>query len=192
MVTKELTPKQEAFCQAFLKLGDKSAAYRSAYNALNMKPETVHVKANELYNYGKVRVRIKELQQEAEERNKVELDEIISTLAKMLRFDIADLYDYNGRLKDLQDMPKEARLMIQSIDTEEIVIGKGEERKTIGHCKKVRLMNRLDVIEKLMKHRGGYEKDNNQSSGNMQPIVINLGSGVDPEEDNKLLKLGNK
>ena len=35
-----LTPKQEAFCLAYMETGNASEAYRRAYDADNMKPAT--------------------------------------------------------------------------------------------------------------------------------------------------------
>jgi len=37
-----LTIKQEAFCQAYIEKGNASEAYRMAYAADKMKPETVN------------------------------------------------------------------------------------------------------------------------------------------------------
>ena len=45
---ERLTPKQEAFCLAYVETGNASEAYRRAYNAENMKPATVNRKAKML------------------------------------------------------------------------------------------------------------------------------------------------
>jgi phage terminase small subunit len=60
-----LTPKQEAFCLAYLKTGNASEAYRQAYNAANMKPETINNKASALIKKGEIGARITELNQSA-------------------------------------------------------------------------------------------------------------------------------
>lgn len=38
----QLTPKQETFCLAYIETGNASEAYRQAYDAENMKPDTVN------------------------------------------------------------------------------------------------------------------------------------------------------
>ena len=167
MNSKNLTIKQEAFCQAYVKLGEKTAAYREAYSCANMKPETIHVKANELFNVGKVTVRVQELQNELKERNNITIDEIVGNLADMLQFDLAELYDGNGNLKKIHQIPKKARLMIAEFCSDEI-IAKG---KSIGQSKKIKVFDKLSVMEKLMKHLGGYEKDNKQKD---QSISISV------------------
>lgn len=112
MKTKFLTLKQEAFCQAYVKLGDKSKAYREAYSIANMKSDTINKRAFELYHNGEVTGRIEFLQEEIEQRNNIEINEIIKGLVKIFRFDIAELYDEKGALKDIQSMSITARQMI--------------------------------------------------------------------------------
>ena len=56
-----MTPKQEAFCQKFIELGNASAAYRASYDAEKMKPATVNRRAKELLDNGKIGARIDEL-----------------------------------------------------------------------------------------------------------------------------------
>jgi len=58
---QELTPKQEAFCLAYIETGNASEAYRQSYAAEKMKPATINVKASELLASGKISVRVKEL-----------------------------------------------------------------------------------------------------------------------------------
>lgn len=56
--------KQEAFAQAYVKLGNKTEAYRASYDASSMKPATVNRKAKEVADNGKVTARVAELQGE--------------------------------------------------------------------------------------------------------------------------------
>lgn len=58
-----LTPKQEAFCQAYVRLGSLTAAYREAYQvAPGAKAETVHSRGWDLAQDGKIAERIKALE----------------------------------------------------------------------------------------------------------------------------------
>src|SRR5690606_37554840 len=75
-----LTQKQEAFCLAYMETGNASEAYRQAYDAEQMKPETVNRKAKELLDNGKIAARIAGLQEEAAQRNKITVDTLIGEL----------------------------------------------------------------------------------------------------------------
>lgn len=76
----KLTAKQEAFCLAYLETGNASEAYRKAYNAKNMKPETVNRKAKELLDHGKISARLTQLQNKAAERNEITVDRLLAEL----------------------------------------------------------------------------------------------------------------
>ena len=60
-MTQMLTFKQESFAQVIVDGLNQSDAYRHAYNASNMKPETIWQRASEVMEHGQVAVRIQEL-----------------------------------------------------------------------------------------------------------------------------------
>jgi phage terminase small subunit len=77
----KLTPKQEAFCRAYVETGNASEAYRRSYNAENMNPATVNRKAKFEFDKGKIGARIEELQERAQRKH----DVTIETLTDMYR-----------------------------------------------------------------------------------------------------------
>lgn len=165
----ELTAKQEAYCQNYVVCGNQSTAYRIAYDAESMNANSVARDACLLHADPKISQRIKELQQETWERNKASIDELVNVLSGMVRFDIADLYDENGNLLPIKEMPLIARQMISELTSDEIKMG----GLSIGEVKKVKTIAKLDAVEKLMKHLGGYEKDNFQKKTdiNIRPKI---------------------
>ncbi|MCC8341880.1 terminase small subunit [Pseudomonas stutzeri] len=75
-----MTPKQEAFCLAYIETGNASEAYRRAYNAENMKPETVNRKAKDLLDNGKITARLAELREPILERHGDTVDSLLKEL----------------------------------------------------------------------------------------------------------------
>ncbi|MFO3764088.1 MULTISPECIES: terminase small subunit [Providencia] len=75
-----LTVKQEKFCQTYVETGDASEAYRSAYSADKMKPETVHNKAYQLRNQGEIRARIDSLRDEMKSRHDITVSSLLKEL----------------------------------------------------------------------------------------------------------------
>ena len=65
----KLTDKQEKFCRVLVSGTSQADAYRAAYNAEKMKPETVQRKACELMKDGKVSARVYQLRDELAERS---------------------------------------------------------------------------------------------------------------------------
>ncbi len=76
----KLTQKQENFCAAYIETGNASEAYRRAYDASRMKPESISVKASELMRNGGVTVRIAELRAATAQRHQLTVDDLLNEL----------------------------------------------------------------------------------------------------------------
>lgn len=83
MTERKLTPKQEAFCRAYIETSNASEAYRRAYNSENMQQDTIWAKACLLLKKDKVRARVDELTEQAAEKCAV----TVETIAEELAFD---------------------------------------------------------------------------------------------------------
>jgi len=75
-----LTQKQEMFCIAYIETGNASEAYRRAYNAENMQPATITVKASQLLAQDNVSVRVDALRAEQVARLGTTVDDLIAEL----------------------------------------------------------------------------------------------------------------
>ena len=83
-----LTPKQENFCLAYLETGNASEAYRRAYDAENMKPDSVNVNASKLLADAKVALRLEELREPIMQRHNVTVDSLLAELEEARRLAI--------------------------------------------------------------------------------------------------------
>lgn len=75
-----MTEKQSRFVAEYLKTGNASEAYRLAYDAGGMKPETVHKRASELLANGEVAGRVAAHRQASQERFQITLDSLTADL----------------------------------------------------------------------------------------------------------------
>ena len=75
-----LTPKQERFCREIVEGKSQADAYRTAYDAENMKPESVWTEASLLMSDLKVSQRVAELKQEAARLTALTVDDLIKEL----------------------------------------------------------------------------------------------------------------
>lgn len=89
-----LTKKQEDFILAYIESGNATGAYRSAYNAGGMKPETVNRSAKELLDNPKIAARIAELRKPVIEKAQLSLEQHLNDL-KRLR-DLAEASEKYG------------------------------------------------------------------------------------------------
>ena len=94
----DLTIKQSNFCQHYILTGNASDAYREAYNSERMKTSTVHRKAAELMENGKVTACIRILQNQVQENFEVTLDTQIQRYNQLLNYAQKDIEDPRHRV----------------------------------------------------------------------------------------------
>lgn len=85
-----LTPKQEAFAMAYIETGNASEAYRQAYDAENMKAESIWVAACRVLGDTNVGLRVAELQEEARKRHSVTVLSLTAELDEARALALAD------------------------------------------------------------------------------------------------------
>jgi len=153
----ELTAKQEAACRALMKLRDKSAAYRAVYSTKNMKPEVVNIRAFELFEKGKMKVRMAGLRAKAAKRNDISVDRILQEEKCLAFYDLVGIFEFDGTMRNIHDIPEALRRCICGVQVDEIF---GREHKTVKT--KIKLADKGKSLERISKHLGMYERDNRQ------------------------------
>lgn len=110
-----LTQKQENFCIAFVETGNASEAYRRAYNASNMKPETVVVRASEMMAKSNIKVRVDELRQPAIKKAQITLESHLERLQELsLKAEAAN--QYGAAIKAEEQRGKAAGIYVEKIE----------------------------------------------------------------------------
>jgi len=139
-----LTKKQEAFCEAFVRLGDKSAAYRESYSCSRMKSETINNKAYALSEKGDIRARIEELQKKASIIAYLEFEH---TINDSLRMDFELIDKYKKHIAILEN---------EKSTDKQIAVAK----RTIQF---IGINGFNAAMERISRKCGFYKKDNDQS-----------------------------
>lgn len=170
-----LTPKQEAFCQAFIETGNASAAYRRAYNASRMKSDVITVKASELLSSGNVAVRVAELRHSLAERCDASNEKVIREVAALAFSDIRKLFNDDGTVKHVSELDDMTAAAIAAIDVSEIC---GSDGTVIGFVKKIKLWDKNSAQERLCKHLGLFERDNKQKTDPIQELLKQIGGSL--------------
>ena len=66
--------------------------------------------------------------------------------------DIIDIFNNDGTVKEIEDIPENVRRVIASIEVQEIFEDTPQGKKWIGYTKKIKLNDKLKAIELLMRH----------------------------------------
>ena len=154
-----LNPKQIAFCEQYvIDLNATQAAIRAGYSA-----KTANVKASQLLAIVNIQEYIKELRDKASKRNEISLDRVVQELTKLALFDVRKIYDDNGDLIQPHKLSDEAASVVSSFKSRREVSGSGED-KEVSYVDEYKTYDKTKALEMLMRHLGGYEKDNTQQS----------------------------
>lgn len=203
MENNKLTLKQEAFCQAYVKLDDATASYKEAgYSYENKATKTIHEAACRLLKNSKVAARIVVLKSEiakiAEKKFEITHTEILNHLNILRNARIDEYIEYievefpitrtTGTGKNritTTTIEKRAELRFKTFDklTKEQLMCI-ESVKQTPHGIELKLHGKDWTIDKINKHIGFYEKNNEQK----QP-VFNLGDGFTEDKKKRLDEL---
>ena len=187
-----LTPKQERFCVEYFNTGNASEAYRRAYDAGDMAPATINVKASELLADGKVAVRVQAMRDGAANSAMMSKADVLREAMKIAKFDIRRLYYDDGEPIPIHELDADTAAAVQAVDIQEVYEGYGNERVFVGYTKKYKVADKNAALEKLFKHFGLYELDNSQKSDPVREFLnacsgkalpINSGPAEDDDDD---------
>lgn len=150
-----LTAKQERFVNAYLDLGDATAAALKA----GFSPKSAQVTGWRLLNRTpEVAEAVAARQKAAAERADVKLEEVLRELARIGLSDIGQVVDAQGQPLPLDKMSEDARRAVSGIEVEERL---GEPRATddgatmrVGGSRrvKVRLWDKVAALKELRAH----------------------------------------
>ena len=124
MNNRKLTEKQEKFCNYYLDCdGNASEAYRMAYDASKMQPETIWSNASRMLASNKVATTIAELRAQRAEASKVNREKVEKILMDIVMMDPNDLYLVDPvtgkiKLKSPRQMPKSVRNAMKKISND--------------------------------------------------------------------------
>lgn len=112
-VSPKLSAKHEAFCWEYIRTcGNGTQAYMRVYPGV--KESTAQVNSSKLLSNAKIKARIEELLQERRNRHVLIQDKVIEYHRSVMMLNRFELLDPDtGRVKRLDDLPPEAREVIE-------------------------------------------------------------------------------
>jgi phage terminase small subunit len=147
--------KQENACLEFLSSGNKTDAYRKAFNCVNMKPATINRKAKEFFDRDKIRTRVDELRYPIVQKLEIKAEKTLKRLMQGQEFDVRRLYHADGSLKMPHELDDDTAKAIVGVKYKDGVL---EEYKTIdvkGCCE---LIGRhLKLFTDKVEHSGNVD-----------------------------------
>lgn len=139
-----LNERQEKFCLEYLKdLNGTQAAIRAGYSE-----RTAQEQSSRLLSKAIVTARVDALNKARNQRLNLKADDVLRELLRIAQVDISRIYDLEGRLLPVHDMPEDVRRAISGVETVEV----GDDDKGIASIRKVRFWDKTKALELLAKH----------------------------------------
>ncbi len=171
-----LTVGEERFCVGLVKPGTSQAdAYRQAFpRSRKWADKTVWEKASRLAAANKVKARVRELRDQVTAAGIIDATEVKLLLSRVARATIRNCFREDGTLKAPHELDDETAAAILGFETVEETKKGG---KRVALVRKVKLINKVEALDKLMRHYGQYERDNMQQPENPWREILALVNG---------------
>ncbi|SEN87352.1 phage terminase small subunit [Paracoccus alcaliphilus] len=175
----KLNDKQAAFARRYVvHFNGAKAAIEAGYSEKRAK-----VQAHELMAMPHVQAEVARLTAAKSERSDIEADEIVETLAHIVRADIRDVMEWG--LEEVEDdeglpvtMPNGEALMrpfVRPVASQDLPrrlsCAVAEVSMTDKGSFKIKMHDKGAAIDKLMRHLGMFEKDNRQVADGLADLI---------------------
>jgi len=149
-----MTPKQQRFVAEYIKNGMNA---RQAAIAAGYSTKSAGNEGPRLLGHPEVKEAIAKRTQKAFAKIEFGIDRTLERVAQIAFFDVKDLFDDDGSLKSIKEIPPEARTVLAGLEVTELFAGAGEEKHACGVVKKVKLADRLRALDMLMRYHSLYK-----------------------------------
>lgn len=147
---RELTPKQEAFCQAYTTHWNATKAAKVA----GYSEKSAGLQGHQLLKNPIVQARIAELGEHALREMGVTRERVLQEYARLAFYDMGDAHDEIGQLRPLKEMPEDVRRAVVKVKVFEQFSGSGDDRELTGFIKEIEFAQRKAALDSLSKCLG--------------------------------------
>lgn len=135
------------FCEHFVSQGPLASALKAAAYAGYKQPQQ---SGQDLLGRPAVQVQIAKLRVEARDRCNLTVDDIIHEYIKIAFADIRDMYDEQGRLKNIHDMSSEIIATIKDLDVQTTTSPFTEEETITSRVRRHDKLTALEALRELL------------------------------------------
>ncbi|GAA4475545.1 terminase small subunit [Gluconacetobacter asukensis] len=163
-----LTGKQARFVDEYLvDLNATRAAIRAGYSEKTAQEQSSRLLSNVM-----VQDALSKAQKARSARTQITQDRVVQEIARLGLSDIRKLFDDAGRLLQPHEWDDDTAAAVASIEVDQRKDpGPDGDRYTVT---KIKAWDKNSALEKLMKHLGLYERDNEQKQ-----IIVNIRDDLD-------------
>lgn len=165
---RKLTGKELGFAKDIIKGRTNSDAYRNNYSCGNMSNEAIASSAMRIIKRQHVKGYIDKVQKKALKKLEVTSENVLGELAKLAFSNIQNLFNENGYLIPVHELPSETAAAITEINVRQLP-GELEIEE-----KRYKLSDKKASLELLGKHLGLWDKKPDEDEEEPESYTVNI------------------
>lgn len=150
---RTLTQKRENFCQKYIETGHGRESYKFAFSTKNMALASVDKEVQKLLKDPLVSRRLAQLRKLVTKDTLISTKSLLNELAIIAMFDPRKLYDEDGNLIPIPDLPDDVAKAIAGIDVVDSPDGEGGFRRV----QKYKIYNKITAWDNIQKYLKLFE-----------------------------------
>jgi len=161
-----MNEKQKLFCEEYLvDLNATQAAIRAGYSQ-----DTAGASGFQLLKNTEIKSYIRAARNRLIAKTQVVQENVLAELSRIAFSDPADLFDSDGQLLSVRQMPKRVRQAVQSIK-----ISRKKEGDEVVETKEIRFWPKVTALENLAEHLGLFQKRKEETGTTVNILQVNVG-----------------
>ena len=179
---KDLSIRQKRFVEEYVIDGNASKAATTA----GYSQKTAKQQGSRLLTNVNVCGEISRRRAIVDQATELTTERILLEVARVSYYDVRKTYNNDGTRKKPHELDDDTAAAVASMETKELFEGTGKQRRLIGYTTEVKPFDKNAALEKAMRHKGLYKKDNEQSENPLVELfkIIN----ADPNHYRGLIK----
>lgn len=158
--SRPLTAQQQLFVDEYIiDLNGTQAAIRAGY-----AESSARATASRLLTIDNIQDAIAEARKEQQKRTQITADRVLLEVARLAMYDPRKFFNDSGDLLSIHDLDDDTAAALAGMDVMELPDG-------AGSIKKIKLVDKGPNLERLMKHLGLYERDNEQKTDPLAALL---------------------
>ena len=105
-------------------------------------------------------------------RLEITADRVLQELAKLAFYDPGALLESDGSMKQIADIDDVTRMAVAGLEVTELFEGTGDQKHAYGLCKKIKLADKGQNLERLGKHFKLFTDKTEVTGADGGPIVV--------------------
>jgi phage terminase small subunit len=161
-----LTIKERRFCDHLIADPDQNrrkAYIQAGYSAKSM--QSVDRGCYKVYRRPQVKRYLQMRRNKMRRKLELKQEDVLKELANIAMFDPADLFDEYGSLRQIQDVPENARRAIAQLDVFTEYSGRGDKREVVGHTTRIKLVDKKGALDSIARILGYFQQDKIDTDG---------------------------